>query len=178
MNINDTLRYLDCGLPKEIRKRKDFGDFEGANHFIDLYLQRDDVPDSLKYCLTAQKELMRRTPSNYPYTYEQAMERIHQEIPDFTEEEFNACIDTGRIHWVYIDGKQHFINTFFRELIRNPQIAERVGFKNEPTMMPGTDKTFRDYSIKQMKKNGKMGMRMTIRASVRIKDEAFKPGFV
>ena len=51
MNINDTLRYLDCGLPKEIRKRKDFGDFEGANHFIDLYLQRDDVPDSLKNVL-------------------------------------------------------------------------------------------------------------------------------
>ncbi|MBR0516697.1 MAG: transglutaminase domain-containing protein, partial [Firmicutes bacterium] len=73
MNINDTLRYIDCGLPKEIRKRKDFGDFEGANRFIDMYLQRDDVPDAMKYCLTAQKEMMRRIPQNYIYTYEQAM---------------------------------------------------------------------------------------------------------
>ena len=156
MNINDTLRYLDCGLPKEIRKRKDFGDFEGANHFIDLYLQRDDVPQSLKNCLIAQREMMRRTPENYPYTYEQAMARIHQEIPDFTEEEFNACIDTGRVHWVYIGGVPHYIDSFFGAMCKDAKIAARAGRKNSPTMMPGTDETFRNYSIKQMKKNGKM----------------------
>ena len=178
MNINDTLRYIDCGLPKEVRKRKDFGDFEGANRYIDMYLQRDDVPDAMKYCLTAQKEMMRRIPQNYIYTYEQAMDRIHQEIPDFTEEEFNACIDTGRVHWVYIDGVPHYIDSFFGSMCKDPAIAKRAGRKNEPTMMPGTDETFRNYSIKQMKTNGKMGLRMTIRASVRIKDECFKPGFV
>ena len=178
MNINDTLRYIDCGLPKEVRKRKDFGDFEGANRYINMYLQRDDVPDAMKYCLTAQKEMMRRIPQNYIYTYEQAMDRIHQEIPDFTEEEFNACIDTGRVHWVYIDGVPHYIDSFFGSMCKDPAIAKRAGRKNEPTMMPGTDETFRNYSIKQMKTNGKMGLRMTIRASVRIKDECFKPGFV
>ena len=178
MNINDTLRYLDCGLPKEIRKRKDGGDFAGANHFIDLYLQREDVPQSLKYCLTAQKELMRRTPVNYPYTFEQAMEVIRKEIPDFTEEEFRSCIDTGRVHWVYIDGVPHYIESFFGSICKDEALAKRAGRKNSRTMMPGTDEAFCDYAIRQMKKNGKMGLRMTIRASVKIKDEAFRPGFV
>ena len=134
MNINDTLRYLDCGLPKEIRKRKDYGDFEGADHFIDLYLKRDDVPQSLKNCLIAQREMMRRIPDNFPYTYEQAMDRIHQEIPDFTEEEFNACIDTGRVHWVYIGGVPHYIDSFFGAMCKDEKIAKRAGRRNSPTM--------------------------------------------
>lgn len=178
MNINDTLRYLDCGLPKEIRKRKDSGDFEGANHFIDLWLAKDNLPDSLRACLIAQKELIRRTPANFPYTREEAMALIHKSIPDFTEEEFDACIDTGRIHWVYVNGQQRFIRSFFGVMCKDPAIAERAGRKRAAVMMPGTDMKFRDYSIKTMKEKGKFGLRMKIRHSVRIEDESFKPGFV
>ncbi len=178
MNINDTIRFIDCGLPKEIALRKNFGDFEGACRFADLYLKKKNLPESLSYCLIAQKEIMRRMPELYPYNYEQAMQRIRSEIPDFSEEEFDACIDTGRVHWIYINGVPHYLRSFFGTMCKDPEIAKRAGRKNEPAMMPGTDKTFRDYSIVQMKKNGKMSLKIAIRASVKIEDEAFKPGFV
>ena len=38
MNINDTLQYLNIGLPDDIARRKAWGDFEGAIRLIDLRL--------------------------------------------------------------------------------------------------------------------------------------------
>ena len=43
MNINDTLQYLNIGLPDDIARRKAWGDFEGAIRLIDLRLAQDNL---------------------------------------------------------------------------------------------------------------------------------------
>ena len=93
MNINNTLRYINIGLPEDILRRKLYGDFEGAIRLIDRRLERDDQPEELRNCLIAQREMMLRTPKNYPFSKSDALALIREYIPDFAEEEFNERVD-------------------------------------------------------------------------------------
>ena len=47
MNINDTLQYLNIGLPDDIARRKAWGDFEGAIRLIDLRLAQDNLSEAI-----------------------------------------------------------------------------------------------------------------------------------
>lgn len=62
MNSNDNLRFLNVGLPDDIARRKAWGDFEGAIRLIDRRLAQDNIPDALRACLTAEREIMRAHP--------------------------------------------------------------------------------------------------------------------
>ena len=68
MKINDTFRYLNIGLPDDILRKKIYGDLKGAVRLIDRRLAADNLPDSLRYCLTVQREICLRLPSNYTFT--------------------------------------------------------------------------------------------------------------
>ena len=97
MDVNETFRSLNVGLPEDILRRKLYGDLEGAVRLIDMRLARGDIPQGLRDCMTAQREMMLRTPPDYPYTREQALARVRSHIPDFTQEEFDQRVDDGRI---------------------------------------------------------------------------------
>jgi hypothetical protein len=49
------------------------GNFDEAIRLIELRLQKDNVPNALRCCLIAQREIMRRLPSEYPYTRAEAL---------------------------------------------------------------------------------------------------------
>ena len=97
MNSNDNLRFLNVGLPDDIARRKAWGDFEGAIRLIDRRLAQDNIPDALRACLTAEREIMRRIPADYPLTRADALAEVRAHIPDFTEEEFDERVDAGKI---------------------------------------------------------------------------------
>ena len=116
MNINDTLQYLNIGLPDDIARRKAWGDFEGAIRLIDRRLAQDSLPEPLRACLTAEREIMKRIPENYPLTRDDALAVVRAHIPDFTEEEFDERVDAGKIGWVYIGGEMRFFDRFFETM--------------------------------------------------------------
>ncbi|MBQ7786085.1 MAG: transglutaminase domain-containing protein, partial [Clostridia bacterium] len=118
MNINDAFRSLNIGLPEDILRRKLYGDFEGAIRLIDRRLKRDDQPQSLRNCLIAQREMMLRTPQDYPLSRAQALALVREHIADFTEEEFDERVDAGKIGWIYIDGEMRFFNRFFATMCK------------------------------------------------------------
>lgn len=89
MNINDTLQYLNIGLPDDIARRKAWGDFEGAIRLIDLRLAQDNLSEAMRACLTAEREIICRIPQNYPFDRAAALAVVRGHIPDFTEEEFD-----------------------------------------------------------------------------------------
>ena len=68
MNINHTFQYLQMGLPERINRKKLFGDFEGALQDMESYLLTPDLPDAMRHCLTTEAEMLRRLPSDFPYT--------------------------------------------------------------------------------------------------------------
>ena len=97
MNINDTLQYLNIGLPDDIARRKAWGDFEGAIRLIDLRLAQDNLSEAMRACLTAEREIICRIPQNYPFDRAAALAVVRGHIPDFTEEEFDERVDAGKI---------------------------------------------------------------------------------
>ena len=86
MNINHTFQYLQMGLPERINRKKLFGDFEGALQDMESYLLTPDLPDAMRHCLTTEAEMLRRLPSDFPYTREEALAVARKEVPDFSEE--------------------------------------------------------------------------------------------
>lgn len=180
MHINDTFRYLNMGLPEDILRRKQYGDFSGAVRLIDRRLANDLTPDELRFCLTAQREMMLRMPEDYPYTKREALEVVREHIPDFTEEEFEERVDSGKIGWIYLDGEMRFFGRFFSSMCKSePAFALRAGIK-----LPGVEsagkgsagETRLDRSARLMRENGRISNRIRIRAGLRMKDEVFEPG--
>ena len=97
MNINDTLQYLNIGLPDDIARRKAWGDFEGAIRLIDLRLAQDNLSEPMRACLTAEREIICRIPQNYPFDRAAALAVVRAHIPDFTEEEFDERVDASAL---------------------------------------------------------------------------------
>lgn len=128
MNSNDNLRFLNVGLPDDIARCKAWGDFEGAIRLIDRRLAQDNIPDALRACLTAEREIMRRIPADYPLTRADALAEVRAHIPDFTEEEFDERVDAGKIGWLYIGGEMRFFDRFFSTMCKaEPAFAARAG---------------------------------------------------
>ena len=98
IDVNETFRSLNVGLPEDILRRKLYGDLEGAVRLIDMRLARGDIPQGLRDCMTAQREMMLRTPPDYPYDRAQALARVRAYIPDFSQEEFDRRVEIGRAH--------------------------------------------------------------------------------
>lgn len=180
MKINDTFRYLNVGLPEDILRHKLCGSLDHAVRLIDQRLAADHIPESLRACLTVQREMIIRMPDDYPYTREDALAILREHIPDFTEEEFDGRVDAGKIGWIYLNGGMHFFNRFFQTMCKaEPDFAIRAGVK-----LPGVESAGKgskeegrlDRCMRLMRENGKLGCRIRIRASMRIKDEYFTPG--
>ena len=180
MNINDSLKYLSCGLPEDILRRKMHGDYDGAIRLIDRRLEDPALPAAMRNALEVQKLICGLLPTEFPYTRNEAMDIIREKIPDFTDTEFDAYVDDRRIRWIYVNGEERYFNRFFSSLCKAaPGFAQRAGIK-----MPGVESAVGgsqedsrlDISMKKMKRNGSASTRIRIRATVRMKDEFFTPG--
>lgn len=180
MNQNHTFADTALGLPEDIRHLKEYGDFENAIRLIDLRLENEALPQCMRRNYEAQKEIMRRMPGLYPYTKASALDRIRQDIPDFTMEELEHYIDLGRITWHYVHGELRLLRSFFGTLrktqpefsARLPQQAPQAGashelLNREPRL---------DRAARLMQEKGSMSARIRVRAQIAIADDAFVPG--
>ena len=180
MPINDSFQYLNVGLPEDIARRKLHGDFEGALRLIELRL-KNQIPEPLRQCLIVERELIRRIEDDYPYSLTEAMEIIHQDIPDFTEAQFRTLVDEFKIDWIYVRGEERYFNRFYQTLLKvNAEFAARANVKRGH--VDGEDESeekeegMLDRVVRIMKEKGSFGCRLRIRATVKIKDEAFEAG--
>lgn len=180
MNINETFRYLNIGLPEDILRHKMKGDFSKAITLIDQRLRKGNLPEELKKCMTVQREMIQRLPLDYPYTREEAIQIAQEQIPDFTEEEFDERVEEGKIGWIYVDGQMHFFNRFFETLCKvEAGFAKRAGITVAGVESAGKDseETNRlNKCMNTMKTKGYMKNRIRIRAKVKVKDEEFQSG--
>lgn len=180
MRINDTLRYLNVGLPEDILKKKLYGDLEGTIQLIDRRLEDKDLPDALFHALTVQREIIRRTPIEYPYTKKEALAMVQELVPDFTMEELEKKMDDRAIRWIYLQGEIHIISDFLNTMLK----ADTAFAKRANQSLPGFESALntettedpRDRCIRIMKEKGEMTTRIHIRASVKLHEEHFKKG--
>ncbi len=180
MNVNENFRYLHMGLPEDILRRKLCGDFDGAVRLIDRRLLSPETPEALRRCLTAQREMILRLSGDFPFTREEALARIREKIPDFTEEEFCERVDSGKIGWIYQNGEMRFFDRFFETLCKTEQgFADRAGVAMRGVESAGKNspETAELKScIRKMKEEGFVRRRICVEASLKMKDELFVPG--
>ena len=180
MSVNETFRSLNVGLPEDILRRKLFGDFEGAIRLIDRRLAREDLPRGLRDCMTAQREMMLRTPPDYPFDRAQALTRVREHIPDFSEAEFDRLVDDGKVGWIYLRGEPRYFARFFETLCKaNHEFARRAGVQLrgvESVAGVAGQQDRLERCTRLMRSRGSLSNRIRVRASVRLKDELFTPG--
>lgn len=178
--MNEKLKSLDVGLPQDIMQYFVQGDYSRALDLIEYRLKDENLPEELRNSLVAHQEIIRRIPVNYPYNKEEAVALVKEHIKDFTEEEFDELLKQRRMRWMFIDGQQRFVKSFYRTLCKGDHaFARRAKAK-----MSGIESSFADskaierldHCIEKMKSTGNCSHRVRIRASVRLKDEHFIPG--
>ena len=180
MNINDTLKYMNVGLPEDILRRKIHGDYEGAIRLIDRRLKEQNLPEALRCSLEIQKLICQRLPLEFPYSKADCMSIIHKDIPDFTEEEFDELVDQRNVRWIYVNGEMRYFNRFYSSLCKAvPEFGKRaqqqVGGMESITANASVA-NLRDVTIAKMKEHGQLSTRIRVRSTVKMKDEFFSPG--
>lgn len=182
MNENQYFSYLDVGLPEAVEKMKLCGELEAAVDCIDQRLACTNLPENLRYCLLAEREMIRRMPADFPYTRAEAMDIIRAEIPSYTEEEFDAAVACGQIRFIYLHGEMRIFNRFFSSMCKSvPEFRDRtkVALNGGESSGRGSKGDLRlNRSMRIMKEKGALANRITIRATVKVEDAAFKPGML
>ena len=180
MNVNDTLKYMRAGLPEDILRRKMIGDYEGAIRLIDRRLEEGNLCEALRGSLLLQKKICRELPGEFPYTKEDAMGIIRKDIPDFTDAEFDELVDQRNIRWIYLNGEPRYFNRFYSSLCKAvPEFGKRaqqqIGGMESISSATQTA-NLRDVTIAKMKEKGQLTTRIRIRATLKLKEEAYSPG--
>ena len=182
MTQNELLQYLPVGLPEDILSCKLHGDFARAVELIDQRLQSEALPRALRCCLMAEREMIVRLPSDYPLTPQQALAKIRSSVPDYTQQEWQQHLAAGQIRWIYVNGEMRIFDRFFESMCKSmPAFGRRAG-----VLLGGAESTRKgckgdnrlSHAMEVMRREGSFSNRIRIRASVRIKDECFAPGFV
>lgn len=167
--MNTCVDTLSMPLPEDILKRKWAGDLSGAVRAIDRRLEMP-LPDMLRQRLIAERERIRRLPTQYPWDRAQALEQLRSLIPTVTEAQFDDLEAQGRIDFIYIGGEKRYFVRFHRTLAKQPDLLRQAG-KTLPTA-----NAWLDPMIVRLRETGCMACRITLETSVRVDDPAFVPG--
>ena len=179
MDKNEYFASLSVGLPADIERRRQHGDYEGAVRLIDRRLA-GDLPEALRRCLIVEREILLRTPRDYPFDRDRALEVIRADIPDLTGDEFDELVDDRKIDWIYVNGEERYIRSFYGTLCKAyPEFGARAG-RGESTAERNaeglTEKQVIGREIEEMKRKGSASWRIRMRGSIRARDEKFVPG--
>lgn len=170
--MNHYFKYLDTSLPTDILAYKLNGNLKKATELIDKRLKDDNLSESLKGSLLVQKQIIKRIPHCYKYTFDEALQKIQNEIPDFTAKELQDLLDERAFEWAFIDGKIHVVNDFFDTIKRNKEIAKRC--KN---YVPEKMEDVRAYNVyNAMNEDGYMAQTVKIKTTLKLNDDKFEKG--
>ena len=94
------------------------GDYERLISVIDRRLADETLPAPLRKRLQLERILAARIPSQYPYSYEDALELLRANIRDFKDEELETLWEENTADWIYINGRVQFHELFFDNLMK------------------------------------------------------------
>ncbi len=163
------LKYLSVPLPEDLEKLKWFGDFARMERVIDLKLANASLPLALRKRLELEKEIIRLMPGEYPFTAEEALQRLREVFGDFTAEELDSLRDQDAVEWAYINGELRFKDNFLSNLIKTrAQYALRVRDHHRLTYAEHNAALLTD-AVAKMKNQGGMGMRFHMKSTMTLR---------
>ena len=174
MNIHDNIPFMTVGLPDDIRRQQMAGNYTEAIRLIDLRLSQDNLPNCLRSSLIAFREMFQRLPNEFPYTKDEALAIVQKKIPDFTMEDLEKQMDLRNVHTLFVDGNQRILRTFDETLFTVvDEVYNRIPPKDPNAPAPIN---YTDHAMAIMKEKGFMTNRITVRQTLKLKDELFTPG--
>ncbi len=163
------ISYLKIGLPENIARAKEAGDLDFAVKLIDTRLA-GDCTQALRERLLLEKERIYRLESDYPYTRQEAFDRLKALKKDLTWEQFEAFELDGSADFHYFGGeKRYFVDQDAAICKMHPELG--AGPKQV-----SDDVTGRNIALQREK--GVSSARFRMRASMHVRDEQFVPGEV
>ena len=169
MGVNQYVDSLYMPLPEDILKRKWAGDLEGAVKAIDIRLKQA-LPELLRQRLICERERFRRLPTQYPWTRDQAIEKLREIVPSVTEEQFDRWELEGRIDFIYIQGEKRYFIRAHRSIARHPELVRQAGREVSPVS------EWLDPMIQELRQKGSLTRRITMETSIYVEKEDFVPG--
>lgn len=169
----DDLKYLKVNLPEDILKLKCSGNFEGAQKLIDMRLEKQ-IPVAMRKRLEIEKMIIDTIKSEYPYSFEQALKIMQDNIKDFTEEEMEELQENSQADWILVDGKVKFNDSFYGSIIKTRADIE-ARLKNKEASNDDRGQFLND-NIKDTKENGSASYLIHMKTSVKVKNPGEKLG--
>lgn len=160
MNVD----VLNIPLPEDLLKLKWNGQFQLMNEIIDMKIQKD-IPSQLKERLILEKEIIRRLPSEFPYTKAQAIQLCRNRIINFSETEFDELFKDNAFEFLFVEGIIKFKNNFYDNLIKTrPQYLKRL-------IKPLAQAENRDKIICHIKEQKDVYYRLHVKMAIKIKSK-------
>lgn len=170
--MNKDLKYLDTQLPEDIAKLKAVGEYDRVERIIDKRLEKD-LPVALRKRLEQEKEILPIIRDSYPHTYEAALSLFKDNIADFKTEEFESLRDEDALDWVYLDSEIHFRENILQNIMKTrPNYAKRC---TNPELLDKRTNLLNE-TMHKMKEKGELTYHIRLRATLKVKPEAQKPG--
>ena len=171
------IRSLSVPLPADLSRLIQAGFLQEAQQRIRFLLSDRDRSPEPQTAARLQLELVRlsRLSAAYPYSLSDALSLIRRQIPDFSEEEFSALEQAGRIDFRFLEGRKRYFCRFWETLTAtDPALAGRA----DPQLAQeaASRSLFRNRTISLMKEQGLLKYRIHLKAGLRIRDEFFEPG--
>lgn len=169
------LKYLNVNLPEDILKLKCNGNFDGALRLIDIRLEKE-IPIALRKRLEIEKDIIRVIRTEYPYSFEAALEIMQDNVRNFIKEELVQLQEESAADWIFIDGKVFFNESFYGNLLKTrSDIAARL-IKQDTVAKNNNEEQLLIDNIKYMKENGGVSYFIHLKTSIKIIEEYAKIG--
>jgi len=164
------MKWMTLALPEDVEKAKMAGDISRAGRIIALRKADPRTPECMRQRLKLEEEVLRRLPDYYPYTEEEALALIREQISDFSMKELHDWEDRDAADWIYLNGAVHLQDRFFSSMKKvYPEIARRSGEQQE-------SRALLDETIEDMQKRGSAAWHIRLRASLQLHDDIFQAG--
>ena len=161
------MEFLTAGLPDDIRRLVEIGDFSLAEKRIKKLLEDERLPDIVRERLLYELERLRRVRFDYSLRKEDALTMLKQEVRDFSEDDLRKWIEDGSIDFRLIDGEERFFRSFIPNLFRFNEDARKRRVKAEDR----TDDRILIDHIKSVMRGERKRARYRVMMEIRLKKQ-------
>ncbi len=172
---NSYFDSLAVVLPEDIEKLKWRGEFDRAVRRIDSRLEKD-IPQALRKRLMIEKEILKRMPGQYPYTWTEALGILRDNVRDFKDSELETLWEEDAADWIYVDGEVRFRSSFLKNVLKTRKEYENRAMDPELVQSKAENFALLNRTIASMKERGGAGCRFCIRGTLGILEGAERDG--
>ncbi|WP_207694769.1 hypothetical protein DOK67_0002828 [Enterococcus sp. DIV0212c] len=170
------LKYMSVPLPEDVIKLKNYGDFDGAGKLIE-HLLSNELPEALRKRLEIEQDIIRIVGINeYPFAIAEANQMMKETFKEYQEQELTVLKETGKVDWLYIDGKVHFQRRFLMNLIKTQADYEARLIVKEDNEVDRLRKQELTQNVQLMKEQGGRKVKIHLKTSIQVKKEHERPG--